>query len=237
MNDEQLIGLEKLSELIDTDSAAAERVSLADVRAELKRRGIDTTRAKEKLKMLLSRTVSPLPGQVDSLETKRADDTQSVRDIGDQSVGAVDGLKKQSISIPGAGVKVLEQFVHGVTSALAAGLADFLVPSPFGGRQAVAMRGGSGGGLTWKLRVPSLGVRIVFRYKDALGDKAFARVISLSDAKTSGVLDEGIVIAGGTVVGRFHRGHAEFTASALAGQIGLRDPQGKPLEVEIESAS
>lgn len=237
MNDENLIGLEKLSKLIDTDSAAAERVSLADVRAELKRRGIDTTQAKEKLKMLLSRTVSPLPGQVDSLETKSADRTQRSQDIGNQSGGVVDGLKKQSISVPGAGAKALEQFVHGVTAALAAGLADFLVPNPFGSRQALAMQGGSGGGFSWKLRVPSLGVRVVFRHKDARGERAFARVISLSDAKTSGVLDGGIVIAGGAVVGRFDRGHAEFTVSALAGQIGLRDPQGKPLEVEIESTS
>ena len=117
------------------------------------------------------------------------------------------------------------------------GLPDFSVDSPFGRRHLVGGRGGSGGGVALKLRIPSLGVRVTFRQKDARGEKAVARVTRLADSKVSHQLDGGVVIAGGKAVGKFARGFVEFKMASLAGKVCLRDRHGKPLMVEIEAAS
>jgi hypothetical protein len=150
--------------------------------------------------------------------------------------GVVEGVKESIASATRAGKKIADH-VHETATTLAVGLSDFFVTSPFGGLQAAPMRGGSGAGTTLKLRIPSLGVRVTFRLKDARGEKAFARVVSLNDAKVSHILDGGIVIAGGNTVGQFADGYAEFATATLTGQIGLRDSQGKPLEAVVESAS
>lgn len=133
--------------------------------------------------------------------------------------------------------KKIADHVEVTTNALAAGLTDFLVCSPFSRLQAVPMRGGSGASTTLKLRIPTLGVRVTFRLKGARGEKIFARVISVNDATVSHILDGGIVVAGGNVVGRFADGHVEFATSALAGQFGLRDSEGMPVETVVENAT
>ena len=47
------------------------------------------------------------------------------------------------------------------------------------------------------------------------------------------VLDGGIIIANGSIIGRFTEGHAEILAGLLIGQVSLRDSQGKPLETLV----
>jgi hypothetical protein len=114
-------------------------------------------------------------------------------------------------------------------------IADTLIPSPLGlFEPAVASSSASSGGISLILRVPSLGVRVTFR-QDGSGKQVVARVTDLLSSKRSHKLDGGIVVKAKKAVGKFGRGYAEFTASTLAGQIGLRDRNGRPLQVEIET--
>ncbi len=148
----------------------------------------------------------------------------------------VNESRDKAVSLPKVGLKTAGKFIQEAASVLASGLSDFLLPpSPFGKLQ--AMMGRSGAGIAWKLRIQSLGVRITFRKKDARGEQAFARVVSLRDGEVSRVLDGGTVIVGGYVVGKFTNGCAEFPASAVVGQIALRDSQGNPLDAKEENAS
>ena len=118
--------------------------------------------------------------------------------------------------------------VQETAADLAAGLSDFFVTIP-----ALPMRAGSSTKPLIKLRIPSLELQITFRLKDACGERSFARVVSLIDGEISHVLDGGSIIVGGNVIGRFAEGHAEFSAGVLTGQVCLRDPQGKPVEVLV----
>lgn len=119
--------------------------------------------------------------------------------------------------------------------SIEAEIADTLVSSPLGVFEpAVASSSASSGGISLILRVPSLGVRVTFR-QDANGKQVVARVTDLFSSKRSHKLDGGIVVKAKKAVGKFGRGYAQFTALDLAGQIGLRDRNGRPLQVELES--
>lgn len=250
MTDEQRpTSLERVFESLEEDSDALKPFFIDDIRADLEHRGVDTASTTEAVRNLLrqakaaqlfhSQPDSPsMVEQTFGVGDAKAEVVQrSALTFSEPSSESVEGLADNLVPTPHTGMKAADQFVQRVAAALVTGITDFLVATPFGNRQPLAIRGGNRGGFVWTLRIPALGVRVAFRHKDARGERAFARVISLSDAKVSGVLDGGIVVAGGTVVGHFDRGHAEFMASSLAGQIGLRDSQGIPLEVELESLS
>jgi len=101
---------------------------------------------------------------------------------------------------------------------------------------AVAGAAATGGGITLKLHVPELEVRVTFR-QDSRGERVIARVTSLIDSNVSHKLDGGVVMRGGKVVGKFARGRAEFKATTLSGKIGLRNRRGNPLVAIVETDS
>lgn len=193
------------------------------VREDLKKQGIDTGPTKEKIRTLLEQAKARKQADVPA-------NSQS------PALEIFKGVKDGLAAAAQAGQKIADH-VQETANALAVGLTDFFVTSPFGRLQSAPMRGGSGTSTTLKLRIATLGVRVTFRLKGARGETIFASVVSLNDAKVSHILDGGTVINGGNVVGRFADGYAEFAASALAGQFGLRDSQGIPLEPVVENAS